>query len=225
MQGQGSQGQRWTKQGNALKSAHAAIQYCGWFTGLQLNIKKTTVFSPHLDKELTVAGMKVSSGPVKYLETWLGLDTAELNFSSVLTKMKVKIRCWQSRPLSLKARVLVFFSICTHVLNTTFVSNKHLDSLQCIANEFLWRGRNKVSQNTCCNQPGWGGLNHLHVKHFVHSFYSKWMIWLWLDKGETWSCIAWQQLIKHIPVETIPGIHQCSESILTNLKPFYAAII
>ncbi len=70
----------------------------------------------------------------------------------------------------------MIFSICTHVLNTVFISNTHLDSLQTIANEFLWQGKNKVSQNICCNSPSWGDLSQLHVKHFVHSLRMKWLV-------------------------------------------------
>ncbi len=101
----------------------------------------------------------------------------------------------------------------------------HLESLQKIANEFLWHGKNKVSQNICYNSPGWGGLNNLHVKYFVHSLRIKWMFCLWQDKGATWSCIAWPQIIRIFPEVTIPGLRQCSEGLLNKLSSFNAAVV
>ena len=114
--------------------AIAAIQFCSCFTGLKLNLSKTEAFSTDLAHDVKVAGIRVLPKPIKYLGTWLGTDTEEKNFSAVLTKLKSHMRYWQSCPLTLKVRVLVFktmiFSICTHMLNTTFISNTHLNSLQ-----------------------------------------------------------------------------------------------
>ena len=212
-----------------IPAAIAAIQFCKCFTGLELNLLKTEAFSPSIGQDLNIASIKVLSHPVKYLGAWLGTDTEELNFPSVLMKLKCQMRYWQSRPLTLKARVLVFktmiFSICTHMLITTFISNKHLDSLQRIANEFLWCGKNKVSQNICCNSSAWGGLTNLHVQHFVHSLRLKWMVHLWQDKGTTWSCLAWPQVLSVFPEVTIPGLRHCSEGLLNKLSAFNAAMV
>ncbi len=93
----------------------AMIQFCGYFTGLELNLSKMEAFSVSLAQKLRVAGVKVSSQPVKYLGTWLGTDTEELNFSTVLMRLKSHMRHWQSQPLTLKARVLVFKTDFLHL--------------------------------------------------------------------------------------------------------------
>ncbi len=72
--------------------AIAVFQFCGHFTGLELNLSKMEAFSATLVQDVTVAGIKVSSKPVKYLGTWLGTDTEEKNFFSVLSKLKCHMR-------------------------------------------------------------------------------------------------------------------------------------
>ena len=66
------------------------IQYCGCFTGLELNLSKTVVYAPSITKPMIIAGVRVSSEPVKYLGSYLGdQKTAEdLNFSNALAKMR-----------------------------------------------------------------------------------------------------------------------------------------
>ena len=117
----------------------------------------------------------MTSEPVKYLGTFLAKqDKAEhLNFEAALVKMCRIGSRWRKRSLTLRAQVLILkcmiFSVFTHVLNTVSMSAKWLEMIQKFANDFLWQGWNKLSPKKCWNLPTWGGLNHLHVKHFFIS--------------------------------------------------------
>ena len=199
--------------------------------GLQLNIDKTVAYAPNVKTPSIIAGVRVSNELVKYLGIWVGDSTkcADKMFTDVLTKMHKVISRWKASSMTLGARVLVLkfmvFSIGTHVLMNVFLTNDMLDILQRIANDFLWYGRNRVSAMTCYNTPKWGGLNQLHVKHFVCRLHVRWICHLWQDKGSTWLMFAWQWVTKHIPETVIPGMVCCSEQILKRMPHFYAAAL
>ncbi len=119
----------------------------------------------------------------------------------------------------------MIFSVFKHVLNIVSMSGKWLELIQKFANEFLWQGHNKLSPKKCWNVSAWGGLNHLHVKHFFISLHMKWMIRLWRDKGHTWSCFAWPAVLKVYPEVILPGLTKCKEDILKHLPTFYAEVL
>ncbi len=99
-----------------------------------MNLSKTVAFDPfsHVDDSL---GIQVTSQPIKYLGTYLGMDPSveKLNFDVMMLKMKSKIDHWQHSyfyVISLQGWILVkvlLFSYCTHILNTTYIASKHLD--------------------------------------------------------------------------------------------------
>ncbi len=88
-------------------------------------------------------GIQVTNKLVKYLGTFLGTDESveQLNFEMIKRKMQVKADCWCNRVITLQARILVvkvlLFSYCTHILNTTYISSRHLDQIQHFLNDFL----------------------------------------------------------------------------------------
>ena len=63
------------------------IQWCDWFTGLQLNLSKTLVYAPHVRMDRLVAGVTVTNRPVKYLGAYLGKDGDTQSFGIALLKM------------------------------------------------------------------------------------------------------------------------------------------
>ncbi len=134
---------------NQLQSILNAITRVGEFTGLTLNLKKTIAFSPMQKKCQIIAGIQVDSVLVKYLGAFLGLgDLSTLNFEIPLHKVRIKLQKWNKRKLSLFARITVaktfIFSLFTHILNSTWITNDQLNLTQKIPNEFLWGGRNKL---------------------------------------------------------------------------------
>ncbi len=207
------------------------IQWCGQFTGLQLNVDKMVAYAPNIKIPTIIAGVHVSNELVKYLGIWVGDSPkyADKMFTDILTKIHKVISRWKARSMTLGARVLVLkcmvFSIGTHMLMNVFLTNDMLDVLQKIANNFLWCGRNRVSAMTCYNTLKWGGLNQLHMRHFVCRLHVRWICCLWQDKGSTWSIFAWQWVTKHIPETVIPGMVCCSEQILQRILHFYAAAL
>ena len=65
------------------------IQWVGFFTALSLNLNKTIVLYPWNKNKYLVAGVSVSSEPVKYLGTFLGVgDLTNLNFEGALNKAR-----------------------------------------------------------------------------------------------------------------------------------------
>ena len=122
--------------------------------GLCLNLSKTVAFDPAGLTPLDL-GIQVTNKPVKYLGTFLGTDKSveQLNFEMIKEKMQVKADHWQNRVITLQARILVIkvliFSCCTHVLNTMYISSRHLDQIQHFLNDFLWRGKNKIQAAFC----------------------------------------------------------------------------
>ena len=119
----------------------------------------------------------------------------------------------------------MILSQVTHVLNTVFIYGKQLDFLQNFVNHFLWHGKNKLLPDLCQNPVELGGLNHMHIKHFVHKLRAKWMTHLSLDIGSSWSAFIWPGLIQLILLEVLPGMTGCSDKLLGQLMPFYAAVI
>ncbi len=81
------------------------IQYCGQFTGLELNLSKTIAYCPWVQVPFTLVGIRISSEPVKYLGSYLGnKDEAEhMNFQTALDKMQAISARWWARHLTLCA--------------------------------------------------------------------------------------------------------------------------
>ncbi len=78
-----------------LEKILSALEDCGTYTGLQLNLVKTVVFDPIMDKVLP-SGVVITSGLVKYLGAYLGTDESveTKNFDIIKRKMKIKIDRW-----------------------------------------------------------------------------------------------------------------------------------
>ena len=207
------------------------LEVCGQYTGLRLNVDKTVVYSQKATHNYKFHGVLVTSNPVKYLGTFLGVAEAmeKLNFEVAISKMRYMANKWRKRPLSLFAQVLVFktmiISQITHVLNTVFILSKQLDFLQNFANEFLWQGKNKLLPDLCQNPVELRGLNYVHIKNFVHKLRAKWMTRLWLDACASWSALIWPDLSKIIPLEVVPRMTGCSEKLFNQLMPFYSAVV
>ena len=85
------------------------INYCGEFTDLQLNLNKCVYYDPSTSQDHTVASVRVTSDPVKYLGIFVGVskDLHIHNFEGPLRKMKEKAKQWHSRFVSLEGCVLV----------------------------------------------------------------------------------------------------------------------
>ncbi len=64
------------------------IQWCGQFTGLQLNLSKTLVYAPYIEKDGLVAGVTDTNRPVKYLGAYLGKDGDTQSFGVALLKIQ-----------------------------------------------------------------------------------------------------------------------------------------
>ena len=89
---------------NQLSSIIQAIHYVGTFTGLNLNLGKTIVYSPSQTEPLLVTGVQINSKPVRYLGAYLGSgDLSRLNFEVPLRKLRLKMNKWNKRNLSLFA--------------------------------------------------------------------------------------------------------------------------
>ena len=63
-----------------------------------------------------------------------------------------------------------------------------------------------MQQALCCQTVAAGGLKMLKVQDSVNLLRVKWMLQLWKDKGQTWSCFAWCNVLITIPKEIIPGM-------------------
>ncbi len=89
---------------DVLPKVRELIQFYGQFIGLELNISKTMAYVPHLAELIVVAGVRVSSEPVKYLGSFLcDQETVEnLNFEKALAKMRSLGSKWRCRSLTLK---------------------------------------------------------------------------------------------------------------------------
>ena len=90
----------------------------------------------------------------------------------------------------------LIFSCCMHILNVTYILSKHLEQIQHLLNEFLWKGKNRLNQNLTCQSYEAGGLKMLKVKDSVVALRVKWMEHLWTDKGKTWSIFVWPEITK-----------------------------
>ena len=97
--------------------------------------------------------------------------------------------------------------------------------LQKFANDFLWRGQNKVNTKTVQNPPNLGGLNQINVKHFMYNLRTKWMIRLWQDYRNTWSVFEWSDIVNIFPPVILARIIYGMENLLAKLGLFYARVI
>ena len=167
---------------------------------------------------------------MKYLGTYLGVGEAsvELNLQKSMEKMTTLALQWCKHLLTLYARVLVFkamiLSKLTHVLSTCYIPLEKIDILQWMANDFLWRGKNKLKTKVMQNNFKQGGLNHINVRHYVFNLRAKWMTRLWKDNGTSWSFFAWKSITVVIPRVVIPGMTECAEHIISKI-PFYAGVL
>ena len=79
------------------------IQWCGQFTGLQLNLSKTLVYAPHVEQDKLVAGVTVTNRLVKYLGAYLGKDGDTQSFGIALSKMRKIAQKWRKCSMTLGA--------------------------------------------------------------------------------------------------------------------------
>ena len=105
---------------HALPKLIQDINYCGEFTGLQLNLDKGVCYDPSVSADYLVTGVTVMSSPVKYLGVFVGIswDLHICNFEGPLRKMKEKAKQWCSRFISLEGCILWQKSYCYHALPT-----------------------------------------------------------------------------------------------------------
>ncbi len=72
-----------------------------------------------------------------------------MNFEIPLRKLRINMNKWNKHHLSLTARVVVMktflFSVFTHILNTVYIHSDQLSFVQKLLNEFLWKGRNRIT--------------------------------------------------------------------------------
>ena len=118
------------------------IHSVGLFTRLTLNLDKTIAFCHSQKMRTLVHGIQINSAPVKYLGSFLGIgDLSTINFEIPLCMARIKLNHWSKRKLSLFARITVaktfIFSLFTHILNTSWITNAQLHLIQTILNEFL----------------------------------------------------------------------------------------
>ncbi len=64
----------------------------------------------------------------------------------------------------------------------------------------------------------------LNVCNVVHGLQVKWLFCLYSDLGSTWLRHIWPKVEKLVPVELICGLCSLSESQISCLPPFYAAM-
>ncbi len=140
------------------------------------------VFDQTCCKDYQYHGVTVTGDPVKYLGTYVGMGDSPVaqNLDQAVLKMKHTVQKWRHHTMSLFERVVVFksmiFSQIVHVLNTSYIPLKTVEFIQKFANDFLWRGKTKVNTETVQNQPKFGGLNHINVKHFMHKLRTSWIL-------------------------------------------------
>ncbi len=119
----------------------------------------------------------------------------------------------------------MIISVATHVLSTVYISKEKLQLMQKMANDFLWCGRNHLKEKTVQNIWKWGGLQHIHMKHIMHKIQVKWMEYIWLDKGQSWSYWTWHKIMETVPEQIILGITAYSEHLIQQISPFYQQIL
>ena len=103
------------------------IDLMGSYTGLTLNLSKTIALDPFAKTRWKVAGVEISSLPVKYLGVILGFgDLTENNFAIPLHAARNNIQKWNKRQLTLFAQVVVaktfIISMFVYIFNSVFVS-------------------------------------------------------------------------------------------------------
>ena len=131
--------------------------------------------------------------------------------------------------MTLPARVVVLrsliLSVATHVLSMVTINTDRLSILQKLCNDFLWRGHNRLQEKTVQNTLKWGGLKYVHIKHVMHKICIKWMIYIWEDRGLSWSQWVWPQIIRKIPEQVLLGMTNCAEHLVQHLFPFYKGVL
>ena len=205
------------------------IGVVGQFTGLSLNLKKTIAYS-HWNKSYTLAGIRISNTPVKYLGAIVSAkDLSTANFKHLLQKARKITTKWSSRHLTIPAQVLVVktfvFSTFIHICNCVYLITDQLQLLQSILNQFIWQGRNKICPTVMYAPVDQRGLNMINVKNVVHVLWVKWMDRLCKDAGSSWPRFAWEHLTNILAPRMIVGLTGIDENTLESLPKFYRAVV
>ena len=131
--------------------------------------------------------------------------------------------------MSLPAKVLVsktfIFSTFVHIYNYSLITNDQIKTIQSILNDFIWNKKNKINQSVMCSPVLDGGLNMIHVKNVIHAMRVKWLNRLCLDRGQSWSRIAWTKITQYILDTLLPGLTGVCELDIQKVPPFYAAVL
>ncbi len=63
------------------------------------------------------------------------------------------------------------------------------------------------------------------IKNVIHTMRVKWLNRLCLDRGQSWSRMAWSQITKYILDTLLPGLTGVCKSDIQKIPPFYAAVL
>lgn len=190
---------------SSLHGIHETLDdFAGW-SGLHLNIEKTTLYHAGLSPtDMTmIAAYGFPNGTLHVRYLGLPLMSRKLHiseYSPLLEKIKAKFNGWAVKSLSFAGRAQLISSVIYGTVNfwmSSFMLPKgYIRKIESLCSKFLWSGsiethtKAKVAWSTCCLPMNEGGLGFKRFSVWNATLCLR-LIWLlFSNSGSLW--VAWQ---------------------------------
>ena len=187
---------------SSIKIALDSFEEFYRYAGLRLNRTKTEAIIMYnegniiKDESLNINWNETS---FKTLGIWYSTDTEEmlyLNIGERLEKIKVLLRIWSARYLSLKGKIVVLKSLVMphiiHIASVLFIENTVIKELDKMLFDFLWSGRKHgISKSTIIRSIDMGGLKMICIETMIKAIKIMWLKRLTNDVKAKWKVLSW----------------------------------
>ena len=192
-----------TKDNKSTLEVIQEVKHFSAVSGLQLNMSKTEGILLNVDAVQTEQiHIKWTSGPVKSLGIYFGLDKIEiqrLNWESKLDKLKRVLSVWRKRDLTLYGRSVVLKSLALskmyYNMSVIVTPDYVIKGIESEIFNFLWKGKKDKIKRTCLiGDYTEGGLKITDVRSQQEALYCNWVKRLIYTDYAKWKIIPFYYL-------------------------------
>ena len=112
------------------------------------------------------------------------------NFYDKLKDIRIQIRLWNCRGLSLFGKVTIIKSLLLpkmlYVFSVLTTPEEFIKQLNTIIYNFLWKGTDKIARKAAVNDLKYGGLNLIDLETYVKSSRLAWLNSIFSEGSSPW---------------------------------------
>ena len=175
------------------------------YAGLKLNRSKTEATILYNNGNIQIdqtLNIKWNDKHFKTLGIWYSLNTSEmlnLNIDERMEKIKVLLRIWNTRCLSLKGKIVVLKSLVMphiiHIASVLYIDDTIISEFDKLLFDFLWSNRKHgINKATCIKNIDMGGIKMICINTMIKSIKIMWVKRLLNPINANWKSLSWHIL-------------------------------